>query len=129
MKPALSDSDEETGNNTFIRSATAKPSLYWIKSLAFSGWSSATSLRSHFRATRTNLTPWHFSAISPTHLLSTFSRLSLESTYWKGKKKPTKHVLALNGFKPGNKYDFVFFLHLYTYTETQHYGVRVAIRQ
>jgi hypothetical protein len=40
----------------------------------------ACSRKSHFKATRTSLTPGQFSAISATHLDSTFSSESAEST-------------------------------------------------
>lgn len=40
----------------------------------------ACSRKSHFKATRTSLTPGQFSAISATHLDSTFSSESGEST-------------------------------------------------
>jgi hypothetical protein len=64
--------------------ATCSPCLYSIMarfgSAGFSSSSSCVSRRSHFRATRTILTPGQFSSISCFHFVSTFSSDCGEST-------------------------------------------------
>lgn len=72
----------------FIFCATFNPCLYSIIGLlgslsasAVSSSSLCLSRRSHFNATRTNLTPGQFSSISCFHFVSMFSRESAESTW------------------------------------------------
>ena len=57
-------------------------------------FSSFSSRRSHLSATRTILAAGQFSAISAFHLVSTFSRESLLSTYLSRQSSPGKVELA-----------------------------------
>ena len=64
--------------NAPILLAISRPSLYWMTDFGgalLSGSSSFSwsSLRSHFNAHRTILTPWQCSAISAIHFVETFS--------------------------------------------------------